>query len=95
MSNNNMVAVVTGGSSGIGKATALALLQKGCAVYELSRRNNPPDGVLHLTADITDEMQVKAAIGEIIGSEGHIDILVNNAGYGISGAAEMTASAAG
>ena len=93
MSNNNMVAVVTGGSSGIGKATALALLQKGCAVYELSRRNNPPDGVLHLTADITDEMQVKAAIGEIIGSEGHIDILINNAGYGISGAAEMTASA--
>ena len=93
MNNNKKVAVVTGGSSGIGKATALALLRKGCAVYELSRRNNPPEGVIHLKADITDEKQVIAAIEKIIGCEGQIDILVNNAGYGISGAAEMTASA--
>ncbi|WP_407384559.1 SDR family NAD(P)-dependent oxidoreductase [Ruminococcus sp.] len=93
MNQNKRVAVVTGGSSGIGKATASALLQRGCAVYELSRRDNPPPGVRHLTADITDEEQVKAAIGEIMSREGHIDILINNAGYGISGAAELTASA--
>lgn len=87
------IAVVTGGSSGIGRSTAQALAAKGCTVYELSRRDNPPEGVSHLTADITDEQQVKKAIGEVISREGKIDILVNNAGYGISGAAEMTDSA--
>ena len=92
MSDPIKVAVVTGGSSGIGRATALSLVEKGCKVYELSRRENPPKGVDHLTADITNETQVKAAIGEIIRREGRIDILVNNAGYGISGAAEMTDS---
>ena len=86
------IAVVTGGSSGIGRATAKSLLQKGCSVYELSRRDNPQTGVTHLTADVTDEEQVKKAIGEIIAREGRVDILVNNAGYGISGAAETTKS---
>lgn len=90
---NKQVAVVTGGSSGIGRATAQSLSKNGYTVYELSRRNNPPYGVNHLTADVTDEDQVKEAIGEIITREGHIDILVSNAGYGISGAAEMTSSA--
>ena len=87
------IAVVTGGSSGIGRATAKSLLIKGCTVYELSRRDNPPAGVNHLTADIKNEEQVKEAVDEIIKREGKIDILVNNAGYGISGAAEMTTSA--
>lgn len=90
---NKQIAVVTGGSSGIGRATAQSLSKKGCIVYELSRRDNPPYGVNHLTADVTDEDQVKEAIGEIIRREGHIDMLVSNAGYGISGAAEMTSSA--
>lgn len=91
--SNKKIAVVTGGSSGIGRATAQRLAQKGCIVYELSRRDNPPYGVNHLTADVTDEDQVKKAIDEIIRREGQIDILVSNAGYGISGAAEMTTSA--
>lgn len=86
------VAVLTGGSSGIGRATAAHLATAGCVVYELSRRDNPPPGVHHLTADITDEQQVQAAVAEVITREGHIDILVNNAGYGISGAAELTDS---
>lgn len=86
-------AVVTGGSSGIGRAAAESLAQRGCTVYELSRRDTPSEGVNHLKADITDEAQVKAAISEIISREGRIDILINNAGFGISGAAEMTASA--
>ena len=90
--SDQKIAVVTGGSSGIGRATALSLVKRGCKVYELSRRENPPYGVCHLTADVTDEKQVKEAIGEIIAREGHIDILVNNAGFGISGAAEMTDS---
>ena len=93
MNNEKQVAVVTGGSSGIGGETALSLTKKGCTVYELSRRENPPYGVNHITADVTDEDQVNRAIEEIITREGQIDILVSNAGYGISGAAEMTASA--
>ena len=92
MSNSPKVAVVTGGSSGIGRAAALSLTKKGCTVYELSRRDNPPYGVSHLTADVTDEQQVQAAIAQIIEREGRIDILINNAGFGISGAAEMTDS---
>ena len=62
MNNEKQVAVVTGGSSGIGRETALSLTKKGCTVYELSRRENPPYGVNHITADVTDEDQVKRAI---------------------------------
>ena len=50
------IAVVTGGSSGIGRCTARSLLDAGCRVYELSRREIPQDGVIHLSADVTDEM---------------------------------------
>ncbi len=88
----NRVAVVTGGSGGIGRCTAAALRDAGCTVYELSRREVKADGIVHITADVTDEVQVKAAINEICGQEGRIDILVNNAGFGISGAAELTDS---
>lgn len=84
------VAVVTGGSSGIGKYTAKSLHDAGCAVYELSRRAIAQEGVVHLTADVTDEAQVCAAIHTVIEAEGRIDILVNNAGFGISGALETT-----
>ena len=88
----NQVAIVTGGSGGIGRCTAQELRKSGCTVYEFSRREKPARGVVHLTADITDEEQVRAAVAEVIRREGRIDILVNNAGFGISGAAESTAS---
>lgn len=84
------VAIVTGGSGGIGRCTAAHLRKAGCRVYELSRRENPAEGVIHLTADMTDERQVRAAVEEVLRREGRIDILVNNAGFGISGAAELT-----
>ena len=90
----NKVALVTGGSSGIGKYTARALADAGCTVYELSRRDVPQAGVVHLTADVTEETQVREAVERIIEAEGRIDILVNNAGFGISGAAETTDPAA-
>lgn len=84
------VAVVTGGSGGIGRCTAAALRDAHCRVYELSRHEKPQEGVVHLTADVTDEAQVRAAVDEILSREGRIDILVCNAGFGISGAAELT-----
>ena len=88
----NKVAIVTGGSGGIGRCTAAELSKAGCRVYEFSRREKPQEGVIHLSADMTDEKQVRAAVEEVLRREGRIDILVNNAGFGISGAAELTKS---
>ena len=88
------VAIVTGGSSGIGRACALALAEAGCVVYEFSRRDASEPGICHLTCDITDEKQVRAAVARVVEEQGRLDILVNNAGFGISGAIEMTDPAA-
>lgn len=88
------VAIVTGGTSGLGRATALALQAAGCTVYELSRRENGVEGLHHISADVTDESAVRAAVAQVMAAEGHIDILVNNAGFGISGAVEFTPTAA-
>ncbi len=86
------VAVVTGGTSGIGRATALALKGAGCTVYELSRRAEGVEGLRHIAADVTDENAVRAAVAQIMAEAGHIDLLVNNAGFGISGAIEFTST---
>lgn len=88
---NKKIAVVTGGSSGIGRETAAALRDMGCTVYEISRRDIPLAGVKHIKADVTDQAGIKAAAEEIIRAEGRTDILVNCAGFGISGAVEFTA----
>lgn len=87
------VALVTGGSSGIGLQTALALSGRGCTVYEISRRDSETPGVIHLGADVSDEGQTSAAVRKIIENEGRLDILVCCAGSGISGAAEFTENA--
>ena len=86
------VAIVTGGSGGIGRCTAAALRDAGCRVYEFSRHEKAAEGITHLNADMTVEAQVRAAVEEVLAREGRIDILVNNAGFGISGAAELTAT---
>ena len=83
------VALVTGGSSGIGRCTAIALRQAGCVVYEFSRRNNPIEGVYHIGVDVTDEAAVNSVVSRITQDCG-ISILVNCAGNGISGAVEFT-----
>lgn len=88
------VAVVTGGSSGIGLQTALALKAHGCTVYELSRRAPAEDrGIAHVACDVSDEAAFRAALAAVAEKEGRLDILVNNAGFGISGAAEFTENA--
>ena len=90
---SNKIAVVTGGTSGIGREAALYLAKNGCTVYELSRRKEGVDGLRHISADVTDEESVDAAVAQILAEAGRIDILVNNAGFGISGAVEFTDTA--
>ena len=85
----NKVVILTGGTSGIGRATVELLRAQGCTVYEFSRRPAPRDP-WHRSVDVTDSAAVKAAVDAVAGQEGRVDLLVNNAGFGISGAMEFT-----
>ena len=84
------VAIVTGGTSGIGRATARALQERGYTVYELSRRAEGMPDIRHIVADITKEETLQAAVEQVLAVEGRLDLVVNNAGFGISGAIEFT-----
>lgn len=85
------VVIITGGSSGIGLSAASLFRAKGCIVYEFSRREaSYEDGVVHITADVTDEAAVALAVAQVEKAEGRVDIVICNAGFGISGAAEFT-----
>ena len=85
------VALVTGVSSGIGKATAARFLKAGYHVFGTVRRptnGNSVDGVELLQVDVTQDGSVHEAVKRVIDEAGRIDILVNNAGFGIAGGAE-------
>lgn len=84
------ICIVTGGSSGIGLNAAKALVNKGCKVYEFSRRDRNISELIHITCDVTNEAQVKEAVNSIYEKEGKIDLLLNSAGFGIAGAIEFT-----
>ncbi|WP_202919310.1 oxidoreductase [Saccharothrix deserti] len=96
MTTNRPVALVTGASSGIGKATALALVAAGFDVVGTSRdtsRVTPLDGVAFLDLDVAGDASVTAAVQQVVDRFGRIDVLVNNAGVGSMGAAEETSIA--
>ena len=84
------VAIVTGGTSGIGLCTAVALCDKGCKVYTFSRREFSDVRLTHMRVDVTDPAAAEAAVKKVFENEGRLDIVVNCAGYGISGAIEFT-----
>ena len=84
------VAIVTGGSSGIGLAAARALRDQGLTVYILSRRPFSEKGLHHICCDVADERQCAEAFASVLHKAGDVDILVNCAGFGISGAVEFT-----
>lgn len=84
------VLVITGGSSGIGKAAAELFALRGYHVYELSRSGQSTDRIEHISCDVTLTEQTRMAVDKVVEKEGRVDVLLNNAGYGISGAIEFT-----
>jgi len=88
------VALVTGASSGIGEATAVALAEAGAQVAVAARRRDRlesladrigRDRVLVLETDVTDEAQARAMVDQTVARFGRIDTLVNNAGVMLLG----------
>src|ERR1019366_4603486 len=77
------VALVTGASSGIGRACAGLLTARGLRVYAASRS-------AALRLDVTDDDSVRSTVDEIIRNEGRLDVVVNNAGTALAGAVEDT-----
>ena len=84
------VALVTGGSSGIGLSCAKALQAKGWRVFTLSRRETGPEGFEHVRADVGEPSECRRAVEAVLNNAHRLDLLVNCAGFGISGAAEFT-----
>lgn len=90
--------LITGCSSGIGRATATYLAGRGHRVYATARRlesiaDLEKDGCKTLTLDVTDEASMRAAVEQITSAEGGVEALVNNAGYGLQGPFEETSLA--
>jgi len=86
-------ALVTGGASGIGLATARLLAARGARVAVLDRVRPPEDhaegeDLYPVLADVTDDAAVRAAVAEAGRALGGLDILVNNAGIGAAGTVE-------
>jgi len=87
------VVLVTGGSSGIGAATARLLSQAGMKVYAGSRRGTletPTEGVTAVKLDVNDAALTEAVVADIVAREGRLDAVVCNAGNGIYGPIEGT-----
>ncbi|GAA4651591.1 SDR family oxidoreductase [Kistimonas scapharcae] len=90
--------LITGCSTGIGRALSVSLHRHGFNVWATAR--NPesiadlePSGIKTAALDVTDSKQVDALIDNILATDGRIDMLINNAGYGAIGAiAETPAS---
>ena len=93
--NSSQVVLVTGASSGIGKAIAKQLISDGLIVYVAARRVEKMQdleqmGAIVLRMDITQEADINQVVERIERESNGVDILVNNAGYAIYGAMEDT-----
>ena len=86
-------ALVTGCSTGIGRATALALHEAGHPVYATARQvaslaELAERGLKSLALDVTDEVSMSAAVDTVVAEHGSVGVLVNNAGYALQGSIE-------
>jgi NAD(P)-dependent dehydrogenase (short-subunit alcohol dehydrogenase family) len=87
------VILITGASSGMGKATALDLIKQGHIVYGAARRVDQMQDIVSaggraLKLDVENEHDITSGVKKIISEQGKIDVLWNNAGYGLYGAVE-------
>src|SRR5690606_24629505 len=80
-----VTAIVTGGASGIGRATADELKARGGSVAVLDRVPDDRPGIVSVVADVTDDAQVTAAVRDAAEQLGGLDVLVNSAGIGAQG----------
>jgi NAD(P)-dependent dehydrogenase (short-subunit alcohol dehydrogenase family) len=99
MNQANKVAIVTGASSGIGKAAAVKFLEMGYTVHAAARRLHAmkdieaKGAILH-QVDLRQSEEINAFVSNVIASSGRVDVLVNSAGYGFFGAVEDVPMAA-
>jgi NAD(P)-dependent dehydrogenase (short-subunit alcohol dehydrogenase family) len=92
-SSTPTAALVTGCSSGIGRATALALVRSGFTVWASARnlesiKDLEDAGCRTIGLDVTDEASSRRTVATISAASGHVGVLVNNAGYSQPGAIE-------
>jgi 3-oxoacyl-[acyl-carrier protein] reductase len=89
MELKDTVALVTGGSEGIGRAIAEALTNEGCKVTIMGRREDTVRstaeelGAEWIAGDVGDQGDAARAVSSVVEKHGRLDILVNNAGYGL------------
>ncbi|MDF2936204.1 MAG: short-chain dehydrogenase [Paenibacillaceae bacterium] len=92
---NKKIILITGASSGIGKAASQKLLAEGNIVYATARRleqmqDLKKKGAITLKMDISDEEAIQACIDKILKEQQRIDVLFNNAGFALYGSVEET-----
>ncbi|MER7754696.1 SDR family oxidoreductase [Kitasatospora sp. NPDC097643] len=84
--SDSLVAVVSGGASGIGAAAAAALRARGVRVAALDLKpEEVAADVVGIACDVSDDASVRAAVAEVVARFGRIDVLVNNAGIAAQG----------
>jgi NAD(P)-dependent dehydrogenase (short-subunit alcohol dehydrogenase family) len=86
----NKVAIVTGGSSGIGEAISEVFLDNGAIVYVLDVQEQNDNDANYIQCDVSDQGDTQKAMDQVFTNEGKIDILINNAGISHIGTAENT-----